>query len=82
MHVEVRRQIAQEQIVDMTRREGAADGATDVLNIPPVKRQFLRRQITQVGDMPAAEDHRRMPQCNRPSFQQGLAGAPAIEGPA
>ena len=69
MNVKVRRQVAQEHIVDMTRLEGSADRATDMLNIPPVKRQLLRCQITQVGDMPAAEDHRCMPRCNRPSFQ-------------
>jgi hypothetical protein len=69
MNVKVRRQIAQEHIVDMTRLEGAADRATDMLNIPPVKRQLRRCQITQVGDVPAAEDYRRMPRSNRPSFQ-------------
>jgi hypothetical protein len=53
----------------MTRREGSVDRATDMLNIPPVMRQLLRGQITQVGDMPAAEDHRRMPRSNRSSFQ-------------
>jgi hypothetical protein len=53
----------------MTRREGSVDRATDMLNVPPVMRQLLRCQITEVGDMPAAEDHRRMPCSNRPSFQ-------------
>jgi hypothetical protein len=47
MNVKVRRQVAQEQIVDMTRLERSADGATDMLNIPPVKRQLLRCQITR-----------------------------------
>jgi hypothetical protein len=53
----------------MTRREGSADRATDMLNIPPVLRQFLRFQITEVGDMPTPEDHRYMPRSNRPWFQ-------------
>jgi hypothetical protein len=42
MNVKVRRQVAQKQIVDMTRREGSADRATDMLNIPPILRQFLQ----------------------------------------
>ena len=61
MNVKVRCQVAQEQIVDMTRREGSADRATDMLNIPPVLRQFLRFKITEVGDMPTPEDHRYVP---------------------
>ena len=69
MNVKVRHPVAQEQIVDMTRREGSADRATDMLNIPPILRQFLQGQITQVGDVPTAEDHGCMPPSNRPSFQ-------------
>lgn len=81
MNVKVRRQVAQEQVVDMTRREGAADRATDMLNIPPVLRQFLGCQITKVRDMPTPEDHRNMPRRNRVWFQQSLAGTSAVEGP-
>ena len=69
MNVEVRRQVAQKQIVDMTRREGSADRATDMLNIPPVVRELLRCQVGEVGDMPTPEDHRHMPRSNRSSFQ-------------
>jgi hypothetical protein len=82
MNVKMRHQVAQEQIVDVTRREGFADRATHMLNISPVQGQLLRRQIAQVGDMPAAEDHRHMPRSDRMSFQQSLARAPAIEGSA
>jgi hypothetical protein len=64
MNVQVRRQVAQEQIVDMTRRKGSADRAADMLNIPPVLRQLLRCQITQVGDVPTPEDHRCVPRSN------------------
>ena len=46
MNVKVRRQIAQEQIVDMARRKGSVDRPTDMLNIPPVMRQLLGCQIT------------------------------------
>jgi hypothetical protein len=53
----------------MTRRKGSGDRASDMLNIPPVIGQFLRGQNTQVGDMTASEDHRRMPGSNRSSFQ-------------
>jgi len=81
MNVQVRGQIAQEQVVDVTGRKGAADRATDVLNIPPVLRQLLRRQITQVGDVATPEDHRCVSGRNRPSLQESLADAPAIEGP-
>ena len=56
MNVKVRNDVTQDQIVDMTRRERPADRATDMLNVPPVLRQFLGCQITQFGDMPAPED--------------------------
>ena len=82
MNVQVRHQVAQEQIVDMTGRKGSADRATDMLNIPPVLRQLLRCQITEVGNVAPPEDHRCVARRNRPSLQESLAGAPAIEGPA
>jgi hypothetical protein len=81
MNVQVRHDVAEEHVVDMTGREGAADRATHMLNISPVLRQLLRCQITEVGDVPTPEDHRCVPHSNRPSLQEGLAGAPTIEGP-
>ena len=42
MNVKVRHDVAQEHVVDVTGRKGPADRATDMLNIPPVNRQFLR----------------------------------------
>jgi hypothetical protein len=81
MNVQVRYLVAQEHVVDVARREGPADRARDMLNVPPVRRKFVRRQIAQVCDVPAPEDHRDMPVGNRSPFQESLAGTPSIEGP-
>ena len=81
MHVQVRRQVAEKQVVDVTGRKGPADCATDMLNITPVVGQLLRCQIAQIGDVPASEHHRCVPCRNRPLLQERLAGAPAVERP-
>ena len=81
MNVQVRRQVSQEQVVDMTWRKGSGDRATDMLNIPPILSQLLRCQITEVGNMAPPEDHRDMALCNCPSLQESFAGAPTMEGP-
>jgi hypothetical protein len=69
MHVKMRRQVPQKQIVQMTRREDSTDCATDMLNIPPVVGEFLRCQITEVGDMPTPEDHCDVSRRNRLPFK-------------
>jgi hypothetical protein len=69
MNVKVRHEITQQHKVEMARREGLVDRATDVLNIPPVLRQFLRGQITEIGDVPRAENHRNVAVGNRSSFE-------------
>ena len=82
MNVEVRHDIAEQQIVDMTRLENAFDGPSDVLNVRPVIGEFVWRKISEGRDMPAPKHHCHMAGSYGVPLKESLADTAAVEGVA
>ena len=81
MNVEVRHDIAEQQIVDMTRLEHAFNGPADVLNVRPVIGKFVRCKIREGRDMAQPKPTATWPISYGVPFEQSLADAAAMEGP-
>ena len=79
MNVEVRDDIAEQQIVDMTRLEDAFDGPSDVLNVRPVIGELVWRKIGEGRDMSAPKHYCHMAGSDRVPFKKSLADSAAVE---
>src|SRR5262249_27145030 len=77
--VEVRDDVAEQLIVDVTRFENAFDGAADILNVQPVVGQFGWGEIRERRNVSGPEDDSGVTGGNGMAFEQGLADSAAVE---
>ena len=80
MNVEVRHDVPEQQIVDMTRLENALDGPPDVLNVRPVIGELVWRKIGEGRDMSGPKHHCHMAVSYGVPFKKSLADSAAVEG--
>jgi len=80
MNVEVRHDIAEQQIVDMTRPENAFDRPSDGLNVRPVVGDLVWRKIDEGRDMSAPKHHCHMAGSYGVPFKKSLADSAPVEG--
>ena len=80
MNVEVRHDIAEQQVVDMTRLEHAFDGPSDVLNVRPIIGELVWRKIGEGRDMSAPKHYCHMAVSYRAPFEKSLADWATVEG--
>jgi hypothetical protein len=80
MNMEVRHDIAEEQIVDVTRLEHVFDGPPDILNVCPVLGELVWRKIGEGRDMSAPKHHCHMAGRYGVPFKKSLADSAAVEG--
>ena len=79
MNVEVRHDIAEQQIVEMTGFENAFDGPSDILNVRPVMGQFVWRKIGEGRDMSAPKHYCHMAGSYGVPFKKSFADSAAVE---
>jgi hypothetical protein len=82
MNMEVRHDIPEQQVIDMTRLEDAFDGPTHILNVREVLGDFFRRKITEGRHMSVAKHDCYMTVRYCVPFQKRLADSAAVERPA
>jgi hypothetical protein len=82
VNVEVRHDIAEQQIVDMTRLEHTFDGPSDLLYVRPIFGELAWRKIGEGRDVSAPKHHRHMAVSDGVPFKKSLADPTAVEGPA
>jgi len=80
MNMEVRHDIAEQQIVDMTRLENVFDGPSGILNVRPVMGELVWRKIGEGRDMSAPKHHCHMAGSYGVPFKKSLADSAAVEG--
>jgi hypothetical protein len=80
MNMEMRHDIAEQQIVDMTGLENAFDGPSDVLNVRPVISELVWRKISEGRDMSAPKHDCHMAGSYCVPFKKSLADSAAVEG--
>jgi len=80
MNMEVRDDIAEQQIVDMTRLENVFDGPPDILNVRRVMRELVWRKIGEGRDMSAPEHDCHMAGSYGVPFKKSLTDSAAMEG--
>jgi hypothetical protein len=79
VNVQVRRDIAQEQVVHVTRHEGPFDGSPDILDVPPVVRELVDRKMGEVGDVSTPKNNGHVPFGDGVPFEDRLADPAAVE---
>ena len=79
MHMEVRNEIAEQLIVDVTRLEHPFYGAPDLLDIQPIVGKFVRRKIGEGCHMSAPKDHRRVALRDGMAFEKRFADSAAVK---
>jgi len=82
VNVEVRDDIAEQQVVHMTRLENVLDSPPDILNVRPVMGEFVWSEVGEIGSMPLAKNDSHMARCYGMPFKKRLADSTAMEGPA
>ncbi len=80
MNMEVRHDIAEQQIVDMTRLEYVFDSPSDILNVRPVMGELVWCKIGEGRDMSAPKHHCHMAGSYSLPFNKSLADSAAVEG--
>jgi hypothetical protein len=80
MNMKVRHDIAEQQVVDMTRLENVFDGPPNILNVRPVIGELVWRKIGEGRDMSAPKHHCHMAGSYRVPFKKSLANSAAVEG--
>ena len=81
MNVKVRHDVAEQQIVDMTRFENAFNRPSYVLNVRPVVGEFVWRKIGEGCDVSPPKHNCHMAGRYGVPFQKSLADSAAVEGP-
>ena len=79
MNMEVRHDVPEQQVIDMTRPEHALDRSPDILNVRPVLRKFVGREISERRDMAAPKHHGHMPDSDGAPLEKSLADSAAVE---
>jgi hypothetical protein len=78
--MEMGHDIAKQQIVDVARREDALDHSPNLLNIRPVRRDFVGCKIGEGRDMSAPKHHGHVPEGDGLSLKQRIADSATVEG--
>ena len=77
--MEVRHDIAQQQIVHMTGAEDALDRQPHILDVQRVVGKLVGGKISEGGDVPTPKDHGCVTVRDRVPFKNRLAGSAAME---
>src|SRR5262249_6833896 len=79
VHMEVRDDITEQLVVDMTRLANAFDGASDILNVQPIISEFVRSKICEGRDMSTPKHHCRVAGRDSMAFEKSFADSAAVE---